>query len=61
MPRLKKSECVVRLWWQGPCACAICGYRCVAVVELVAGTLWPIVAMECAGCGNFALHPEEEE
>lgn len=56
-----KTEKVQALthWWQGPCTCSICGYRCVSVIEISKEHKSPIVAMECGGCGGMTLHPDD--
>lgn len=48
------------VWWEGACFCSICGYRCRSVVPIDAEHDAPIVPLECGGCGNASLHPDDE-
>lgn len=47
-------------WWSWWTECALCGHRCVTVIEIPVELDEPAVALECSECGNFSKHPLED-
>lgn len=48
------------MWWQGPCECTICSYKCQLVAPLRPGEFEPESPMECPECGNKSFEICEE-
>lgn len=47
-------------WWQGPTRCSLCGWSGHSIIPIGREHEAPVVAMQCPGCENMTLAPDED-
>jgi hypothetical protein len=49
------------VFWEGPTRCYVCGWSGRSVIPIPEGTSAPAVPIECGGCRNMTLRPDDPE